>query len=254
MPEGPEISYMTYVFNKDYKNSTLENISIVSGRYTHHPKPNGFKEFIEQLPSKIESIKNKGKFIYMTLKNKNILGIKLNYGHLQQDIGKQSHVHFITSKGTFYLDDQRNFATLEVMDEESLQEHLDKIGPDLLHEEVSPIEFETVARKHPKIKIGAFLLEQKYFSGIGNYVRAEALYRAKISPFRLIKDLSDEELKLILKEVIYILKEAFHQLKDHGKHIVKKVYSQKETPKGEEVVREKLGAARNVYWVPSVQK
>ena len=254
MPEGPEISYMVYTFNKKYNHSKLENIKVLSGRYSRHPLPKGFDDFLSKLPSKIENIKNKGKFIYITLENNSILGIKLNYGHLVTKFEKHCHIEITTSKGIFYIQDVRNFATLSFLNKDTLQEQLNKIGTDLLNEKVSLEEFTQKVKKHPRMKIGMFLIKQDYFSGVGNYVRSEALYIAKISPFRLNKDLSDDEIKEIYDAVLYILKKAFSCLKDHGKHIVKKVYEQKMTPNNEEVIREKLEPTRNIYWVPSVQK
>ena len=189
----------------------------------------------------------------MELENNYILGIKLNYGHLVEDFGKQCHIEFDTSKGIFYMDDLRNFGTLSVLDEESLKKQLNSIGPDLLNEEVKYDEFYEKLKKNPKNKIGEFLINQKYFSGAGNYVRCEALYEAKISPFRLNKDLKDDEIKEIFKCTRNILKKAFLCLKDDGKHIVKKVYKKSYTPKKEEVIRDKLEKTRNIYWVPSVQ-
>lgn len=254
MPEGPEISYMVYTFNKKYASSILENIKVLSGRYTRHPLPKGFDTLLSKLPSKIESIKNKGKFIYITLKDNSILGIKLNYGHLVSELDKHCHIEITTSKGIFYIDDVRNFATLSILNEDTLQEQLNKIGTDLLNEHVSLYEFTEKVKKHPRMKIGMFLIKQDNFSGVGNYVRCEALYIAKISPFRLNKDLNEDEIKEIYDATIYILKKAFSCLKDHGKNIVKKVYDQKITPNNEEVIREKLEPTRNIYWVPSVQK
>ena len=242
MPEGPEISYMVYTFNKKFSHSKLENIKVLSGRYSRHPLPKGFDAFLSKLPSKIKDIKNKGKFIYITLENNSILGIKLNYGHLVTKFEKHCHIEITTSKGIFYIQDVRNFATLSFLNKDTLQEQLNKIGTDLLNEKVSLEEFTQKVKKHPRMKIGMFLIKQDYFSGVGNYVRSEALYIEEI------------KIKEIYDAVLYILKKAFSCLKDHGKHIVKKVYEQKMTPNNEEVIREKLEPTRNIYWVPSVQK
>ena len=75
MPEGPEISHMTYIFNKKYKNKTLKNIVIQSGRYSRHPLPKNFDVLLKKMPLKINNIKNKGKFIYIVFENEMILGI-----------------------------------------------------------------------------------------------------------------------------------------------------------------------------------
>ena len=254
MPEGPEISFMVYTFNKKYVYSTLENIKVLSGRYTRHPLPKDFDTFLSNLPSQIESIKNKGKFIYIILKDNSILGIKLNYGHLVDELEKHCHIEITTSKGVFYIEDVRNFATLSILNQDTLQEQLNKIGTDLLNEHVSLEEFTHKVKKHPRMKIGMFLIKQDYFSGVGNYVRCEALYIAKISPFRLNKDLSDNEIKEIYDATLYILNKAFSCLKDHGQKIIKKVYEKKITPSNEEVIRQKLEPNRNIYWVPTVQK
>jgi len=42
-------------------------------------------------------------------------------------------------------------------------------------------------------------MNQKRVSGIGNYLKCEVLYAAKISPFRKVKDMSVEELMEVYK-------------------------------------------------------
>ena len=164
MPEGPEISYMTYYFNKKYHNHELLSIKVLSGRYSRHPLPENFDKLTKKLPSKIISIKNKGKFIYIELDDNYILGIKLNYAHLVEEFGKQCHIEFKTSKGIFYMDDLRNFATLSILNDETLQKQLNAIGPDLLNEEVTYEEFYEKLKKHPKNKIGDRVNDLKLIS------------------------------------------------------------------------------------------
>ena len=40
-------------------------------------------------------------------------------------------------------------------------------------------------------------MDQKVAAGCGNYIRSECLYISKISPFRKIEDLKDNEIKRI---------------------------------------------------------
>ena len=254
MPEGPEISYMTYFFNNMFKNKKLKNIIIQHGRYSRHPLPKNFDILLDNLPSKIISIKNKGKFIYITFENNMILGIKLNYGHIVTEEGKQSHIKFITDNGNFFIDDLRNFCTLHVLNDEDLLKILNRIGPDLIHDKIKFEEYNEILEKKPKMKIGVFLIEQKYFSGAGNYIRCESLYESKISPFRLNSTLNENEKKELFKQLIKICSAAYQSLIKKGQHYKLKVYRQKITPNGEEVISEKLEKSRNIYWVPSVQK
>jgi endonuclease-8 len=46
--------------------------------------------------------------------------------------------------------------------------------------------------------IGALLMDQTVFAGIGNICRAELLYRAKQNPFTAGKDISEQTLKALL--------------------------------------------------------
>ena len=131
---------------------------------------------------------------------------------------------------------------------------LNRIGPDLVHEKVNFESYNEVMNKRPKMKIGEFLIEQKYFSGVGNYIRCEACYESKISPFRLVGNLTENERKELFKQLIKICHSAYESLIKKDMHYKCKVYRQKTTPKGEIVLSEKLEKTRNVYWVPSVQK
>ena len=254
MPEGPEISYMTYYFNKKFKNTILKNIKIKGGRYSRHPVPPLFDVFLKKLPSKIKNILNKGKFIYIKFTDNYNFCIKLNYAHLVEEDFKHSNIEFITNKGSFYIEDLRNFGTISILDDSQLESILNQIGPDLIHDKISFSEYEKVMDKHPKMKIGQFLIEQKYFSGVGNYVRSEVLYEAKISPFRIIKDLTQLEKKTIFKHLNKVLHKAYQLLLKKQQHYPLKVYRQKITPKGEKVISERLEKNRNIYYVPEVQK
>ncbi len=50
-------------------------------------------------------------------------------------------------------------------------------------------------------EIGNALMNQKYISGIGNYLRADALWLSKINPFDKVKSLSNNDLKKIYHNV-----------------------------------------------------
>ena len=63
-----------------------------------------------------------------------------------------------------------------------------------------------IRKKRNDTFIAAALLDQKVAAGCGNYLRAEVLYLAKISPYKHIKELSDKELTKIwdiLRKVLF---------------------------------------------------
>jgi endonuclease-8 len=59
-----------------------------------------------------------------------------------------------------------------------------------------------------KLAIGALLMDQTVFAGIGNIYRAELLYRAKQNPFTAGKDVSVKTLKAIWKDAVKLMAEG----------------------------------------------
>jgi endonuclease-8 len=57
-------------------------------------------------------------------------------------------------------------------------------------------------------EIGDAVLDQGIISGIGNAIRAEALFRARVSPFRPVAELSDDELALVVAENERVMRES----------------------------------------------
>jgi endonuclease VIII len=49
-------------------------------------------------------------------------------------------------------------------------------------------------------EIGDALLDQELIAGLGNVIRVEALFRARVSPWRRVSDLTDEELLAVVAE------------------------------------------------------
>jgi len=55
----------------------------------------------------------------------------------------------------------------------------------------------------PKTLIGDALLDQKIFSGVGNIIRNEALFRSRIHPESRIGDIPDKKLKELADETVH---------------------------------------------------
>jgi endonuclease VIII len=82
-----------------------------------------------------------------------------------------------------------------------------RLGPDILAE---PSDFdrmvENLRRSHPAREIGDALLDQRLVAGIGNLWKAEALWHARVSPWRRLGDLAEEELRLTLAEAARLMR------------------------------------------------
>ncbi len=88
------------------------------------------------------------------------------------------------------------------------------MGPDSLV--VTWKEFYTVFRPL-KTSIKAALMDQSKISGIGNVYADEILFQSRISPFHLVSELSDDDLKRILKQTGLVLKAAISFNADRDK-------------------------------------
>jgi endonuclease VIII len=74
------------------------------------------------------------------------------------------------------------------------------LGPDLLADDFDAGRFLRRLREDdPTRGIGDALLDQRNVAGIGNMWKAEALWEARVSPWRAVNDTSDDELRAILQ-------------------------------------------------------
>ena len=82
-----------------------------------------------------------------------------------------------------------------------------RLGPDILAE---PPDYEAMlarlSRADQQRQIGAALLDQSLVAGIGNLWKAESLWRARVSPWRPLAEVSDEELRATLKEANHLMR------------------------------------------------
>ncbi|HKA26920.1 MAG TPA: DNA-formamidopyrimidine glycosylase family protein [Gaiellaceae bacterium] len=79
-----------------------------------------------------------------------------------------------------------------------------RLGPDILGEPPDLDRMIANLRREERHTVGDALLDQRLVAGIGNVWRAEALWEARISPWRPVAEVSDEELSRVLQ--------AAHQL------------------------------------------
>jgi endonuclease-8 len=89
------------------------------------------------------------------------------------------------------------------------ESHVRSLGPDIL---ADPPDLDGMLTKlrgaDQRIAVGEALLDQRLVAGIGNLWRAEALWRAQISPWRLLGDLEDEELRVTLGEAAGLMRRS----------------------------------------------
>ena len=100
-------------------------------------------------------------------------------------------------------------------------------------------------------------MNQTVIAGIGNYIKSDSLYLARISPHRTVFDLSDGELAILNRSIKQVMKESYQQggrYVSSGKTYSFLVYNQTHDIDGNKVVKEETADKRATFWVPEVQK
>lgn len=111
------------------------------------------------------------------------------------------HFKIQTAKGQKYLGyvDPRRFGQLDYLFQENAENKLAKIGPDLTSKEFNANYLFQVFQTHPDKILKPFLLDQKYFAGLGNYMASEICARSGILPDRKCKNINKEDCHKIKK-------------------------------------------------------
>jgi len=227
VPELPEVETTTLELRKKVLKRAFIDV------WTDFPKmikkPKSFEEFKKKIKGKkIQKIWRAGKNIIFDLSDNLSLLIHqkltghLLYGKWEFKNGKWQakekgplkddpmnrflHLVFLLDNGyQLALSDLRKFAKVELVKTEDLKAELKSLGPDPL--EISFQEFKkTLLQKRGKIK--QVLMNQEVISGVGNIYSDEALFAAKIHPFRDVSELKEDELKRLYQSLRNILKKA----------------------------------------------
>ena len=128
-----------------------------------------------------------------------------------------------------------------------------RLGPDILGE---PPDYETMLVRlrggSREREIGDAVLDQRLVAGIGNVWKAEALWQARVSPWRRLEDVDEAELRAVL-EVAHTLMRASVE----GSRPARNVYRRagRLCPRCGETIRSAPQGdnARTAYWCPACQ-
>lgn len=195
MPESAEVKLTVDFLNNVMTSKIISNWIFLSEKYI----PEGYIEFSEALPLIVENIQCKGKLIYIKCSNEYKTFYIIHHMRLTgcwretKDMFSRWYIELDDGEKVWFHD-SRCLATLEfTTDENVLQSRLDKLGPDILTDDFSLKIWKNLIKNHPNKNITSFLMDQSIISGCGNYIKAEALYYAKISPLRKVSSLTEKE-------------------------------------------------------------
>lgn len=294
MPEGPEVRTIVDVLSEKMVGSTIWSISWdESSKFSSYLSSLPYLKYI--FPASIDGVFCKGKQIFFKLTSivyskifyiNSTLGMEGKWyfqsGESYEKKQKHSNLWFNLYEKTLpdnsckniiciypykaYFDDTRHFGNFTLQSEYEFNEKWNSIGPDLLAEDI-PLNVWTKAflqKRRQHMQICVFLMNQNYFSGIGNYLKSEILYRCRILPDRTLGSLSDIDVSNLLKHSQETIRESYASKgltirsywdPNGNKGTFKRVVYQKETdPFGNKVISGKFKDGRTSFFVPQLQK
>lgn len=276
MPELPEIATLANYLNKLLINNYIVNLEInKSSRYFKNGIIPGNEYYCDEC--KILNVGFRGKKLIFILQHPingifyliSFLGMEGRWVFTQE---KHSGVKMdikINDTGQIfplYYDDSRHFGFLKFI--ATIDEYNDifkDTGPDWLQGNITYDQFFKTIQS-PRLgnkEIGVFLLEQKYFSGIGNYLRAEILFLAKVYPFKQLNLLTSIEIKAIYDAIISIINNSYqnggltistYRLPDNSIGRYKpKIYGRNFTDENFPIIKKSMKDGRTIHYCEAVQ-
>jgi endonuclease-8 len=129
-----------------------------------------------------------------------------------------------------------------------------RLGPDIL---ADPPDFDGMLTRlrgaHPQRAVGDALLDQRLVAGIGNLWKAESLWAARVSPWKPLAEVSDEELLDTLRQAHRLMRARLDGVQGHAQ-----VYRRKgrPCPRCRTAIRSwpQGDDARMAYWCPECQR
>jgi formamidopyrimidine-DNA glycosylase len=265
MPEFVEVKIMCEALQKFVGQKIVDIQAIGTGKFSSkHPLSVSMNHLLTTgVKPMITKIAHQGKFLWWETDLRqyisNPLGMTGGWSY-QQGNHSQFKLKF-DSNDVIYFNDVRHFGNFKEITQKELDKKLLKLGTPL-----SDLDDQSYLKiiKSPH-NICVILMNQNKFSGIGNYIKNEALYRAGISPWRSGRNLNIVEAKNLINEVKNIVTESYTaggcSVRDYfhidgtiGKYQAElKVYGRKNDPNGELIIKEQTPDKRSTYWVKGKQ-
>lgn len=191
MPEGPEIRVVADQLSDKITDWNLFNIKTLDKT---------FAEFPYQIPGKVLKVYSWGKRIIISLDNDYCVYIYLGMdGAITWTEPAYLRITFEFEEGNIYYRNIRKIGNVSFIHKSQLP-LIDSQGPCILSHILSrPLTYDqwmTIWKPNigvGKKKICSVMVENRVISGIGNYLRSEILYRAKIRPDRELGMMSDTD-------------------------------------------------------------
>ena len=225
MPELPEVETIKESLKRAIDGAFIESI-VVRNRRFRESIPDEFEKVISN--SNIKKIYRIAKYVVIDLDNEYSIiwhfGMsgRIKFTNNIDDLDKHDHVIIKLNNGYVIYNDARRFGLITYTKTKEINNHhlFSKIGLDPFDTNLNAT-YLLNKLKNKNIEIKIALLDQSIINGIGNIYASEALYDARISPFKKSCSISLDEANKLIESIQKILKKAIKAggstLKDYKK-------------------------------------
>lgn len=267
MPESPEVAYLANEMHNVFARRTATSISIVGGRYKKHGPPQGFTQFAKHLPSRLQTVSKKGKVLFFEFSNGWYMVSRLGLtGWWYKDANvpewkSGAHESIVIRFGSttrMVYDDQLSYGTVTFCEKAEAEDIKSRIAPDVMDSSTSwSIIKDRIKKLNPTKKIEDVIIDQSaVVSGIGNYLKSEILYRARLAPMRTVGSLTNKDWQKVVHEAKIVTRRMYKAVGSDDPDAYEKsmnVYMKKIDPFGNAVKTYVSKSGRTTYWVPKMQ-
>ncbi len=269
MPECVEVKLFANKLKLSCAKHILQSITIVQGPYKENEKEK-YKHFRDQVenfqPHIVRRVRSKGKWLYFVLDGPEYAALGIHHGMEGSWCTNPDNKHIILelefiSKNPekIYFQDSRRFGTFTLLTKKELEKELKKLGPDIFKMTFEEFNSALEIKRIQSHRLCEALMDQRVISGIGNYLRADIMYLAKLDPKMEIKDLGESD-KLRLYNAIRKVSRSsykagattvgYYESAIHNGGYKFLVYQKAICPKGKKVQTFKDKNGRMVHYVP----
>jgi DNA-formamidopyrimidine glycosylase len=289
IPEGVEVKLSAENIRPLVEGKQVRNI--IPGEKSRYASeaPEGLNEFLNSFRTvltdiitidkcKVVGVKTQGKFMYWEFSNGWYMFCTFGMtGQWSSKDGKHVclHLKLIDYNQTpqnqlddIYFNDPRHFGTIKFVEgKDQLNARLAELGWDPLQDDLTKYSPWLIGELSKTAKpIGQVLMDQSLFAGVGNYIRAEALYLAKMSPWKPANQLSKNDAENLFQACIDVMQTSYQYqgatiqtyktaYGEEGRYSsCFKVYGKKIDPLGNKITKEDTPDKRTIHWCPAVQK
>ena len=212
MPELPEVETVRTILEKNIINKTIENIEV---RYDKIIQNVTVFDFINKLKGQtFLEMKRRGKYLICVL-NDYYLIVHLRmegkfFYMTNSNYSIHDHIIFKFKDSELRYNDTRKFGTMHLFKKDIdiyNTNPLNKLGKEPYDEGFDYLYLKPLFNKSSK-PIKTTLLDQSIIAGLGNIYVDEVLFMSNIHPLQKTQELTDENLKDIVKNSIIVLNKA----------------------------------------------